>query len=44
VTTPSPCSDVTGLGSNTCARPPSFAPAVTAPSSGVPRMTNPIGA
>jgi hypothetical protein len=40
---PSPCSDVTGLGSNACARPPAMPP-VSAPSSAAPRQSNPIGA
>ncbi|MEO8899131.1 MAG: hypothetical protein ABI352_10950 [Candidatus Dormibacter sp.] len=33
VTTPPPCSDVTGLGSNACASPPARLPQVSAPSS-----------
>lgn len=40
--TPSPCSDVTGLGSNACARPPSL-PAHP-PSTGAPKQSSPIGA
>jgi hypothetical protein len=43
VTTPSPCSDVTGLGSDLCARPPTVPP-VSAPSSAAPKPTVPIGA
>jgi hypothetical protein len=43
VTTPSPCSDVTGLGSDLCARPPTVPPA-SAPSSAAPKPTVPIGA
>lgn len=43
VRTPVPCSDVTGPGSNLCARPPTL-PAVSAPSTGVPQQSNPIGA
>jgi hypothetical protein len=44
VATPSACSDVTGLGSNACAPPPSRLPQVSSQASAPPKPTVPIGA
>lgn len=43
VTTPSPCSDVTGLGANACAPPPARVPPVS-PQSAAPKQSVPVGA
>ncbi|HEX4756199.1 MAG TPA: hypothetical protein VH661_10705, partial [Candidatus Dormibacteraeota bacterium] len=41
VTSPSPCSDVTGLGANACAPPPGRVPPVTPQTSAIPKPTVP---
>jgi hypothetical protein len=43
VTSPSPCSDVTGLGANACAPPPGRVPPVTPQTSSLAKPTVPAG-
>jgi hypothetical protein len=43
VTSPSPCSDVTGLGASACAPPPGRMPPVTPQTSAAPKQTVPAG-
>jgi hypothetical protein len=44
VTSPSPCSDVTGLGANACAPPPGRVLPVTPQTSAAPKQSVPVGA